>query len=94
MSATNSTKKQVTKTLAKLIRVLSRKKYLTAQEIAERAGLSTVTTYKRLGTLGDLGCRIQLAATERTDGQRGPSPTGYRLVENPVSRRILTAARS
>ena len=94
MSATHSTKKQIAKTLAKMVRVLSRKSYLTVQEIATRTGFSTVTTYKRLGTLDSLGCKIRVATTERAEGQRGPAPVGYRLVENSASRRILTAARS
>jgi predicted ArsR family transcriptional regulator len=91
VSATKTTQEQGNKTLAKLIKILSRKKFLTVQEIAEKSGFSTVSIYKRLDTLEERGCLLQFASVERAEGQRGPTPTGFRLVENRVSKRILTS---
>lgn len=91
MSATKKIQKQGDKTLAKLVKTLSRKGFLTVQEIAERSNLSAVNIYKRLQVLEDRGCSIEAARRKRKRGQRGPTPTGFRLVENRASAKILTS---
>ena len=92
MSATHKTKKQSTEALASLIRLLSANHYLTVRQIAKRMKCSTVVTYKRLSALRDLRCKIQKVETQRPDGWKGPSPTGFRVVANRASKKILTEA--
>ena len=92
MSATKKTRKQSTETLASLIRLLSARGYITVRQIAKQMKCSTVVTYKRLFALRKRGCKLEVSLIQRQDGWKGPSPTGFRVVANRASKKILTEA--
>lgn len=92
MSATATAKKKGAKGLARMVKILSTKRYFTARQLASRMGCSIVVTYKRINQLRNLRCKFEEVEVQRPAGWKGPSPVGLRLVENRASKKILTEA--
>jgi predicted ArsR family transcriptional regulator len=79
--------------LAKLVRLLNCKRYLTITEIAERLDCTYAGVSRRLDVLEDRGCNIRAEEPKPRRGKVGAPPWRYRLVENKAARKILDAAR-